>query len=522
MAIPTLEDAKAVLKGSFGYDDFRPGQERVVKAVLDGRDALAVMPTGAGKSICYQIPAVLMDGLTIVVSPLVSLMGDQVRSLSEVGIRGSFYNSTLKPYVRPEVLRRAYAGFYDLMYVAPERLVDPLFRKFAMQANISLVAVDEAHCVSQWGQDFRPAYRQISDFVNMLPKRPVVVALTATATDRVRRDVIELLDLRDPLILVSGFDRTNLRLATHELTPLQRQRWIVSYVRRHNHDSGIIYAMTRKRVDELAQVLDSEGFAVAAYHAGYINEARTASQESFSKDDARVMVATNAFGMGIDKSNVRYVINDGMPLSLEEYYQEAGRAGRDGEVAECHLLWSKGDIRTAHFLIDNTEFDPELTRAQRDDLLANRNRLLGSMIGYAMSTTCLRRRILRYFGQDLDGVDNTCATCSVCGWEEPRKKSAVVSVDDAPVYPSVEKHRPSQWAETPSSEDEVLFERLRALRKRLADLKGVPPYVVFSDKTLWEMIRLRPQNEDELLQVSGVGRVKLQRYGADFLEELTR
>ena len=522
MAIPTLEDAKAVLQGSFGYQDFRPGQERVVKALLDGHDALAVMPTGAGKSICYQIPAVLLDGLALVVSPLVSLMGDQVRSLSEVGIRGSFYNSTLKPYVRPEVLRRAYAGYYDLMYVAPERLVDPLFREFAMQARISLVAVDEAHCVSQWGQDFRPAYRQISDFVSMLPKRPVVAALTATATNHVRQDIIDLLDLRDPLVLVSGFDRTNLRLATHELTPRQRERWIVSYLRRHRNDSGIIYAMTRKRVDDLAQVLDNEGFLVAAYHAGHSNESRTASQESFSKDDARVMVATNAFGMGIDKSNVRYVINDGMPLSLEEYYQEAGRAGRDGEVAECHLLWSKGDIRTAHFLIDNTEFDPELTRAEQDKLLANRNRLLGSMIGYAMSTTCLRRRILRYFGQDLDGVDNTCATCSVCGWEEPRKESHVVAADDVAIQTGAKKRHTPSWSESPSSEDEALFERLRALRKRLADQKGVPPYVVFSDKTLWEMIRLRPQNEDELLQVSGVGRTKLQRYGEVFLEELAR
>ena len=526
----SIDDARSVLRERFGYDEFRPGQQAIIEAILDGRDSLAVMPTGAGKSICYQIPAVLLDGLTLVVSPLISLMDDQVRSLREVGIRGSYFNSTLKPHVRPEVLRRAREGWYDLMYVAPERLSDPLFREFAAEAHVPLLAVDEAHCVSQWGQDFRPAYKQIADFVSIMPERPVVCALTATATRRVRYDITDLLCLDDPLVRVSGFDRPNLCLATHELTPAQRVRWIKSYLSRHRGDSGIIYAMTRKRVDDLADVLDQEGFSIAAYHAGYQNDDRSAAQERFAKDDVQVMVATNAFGMGIDKSNVRFVINDGMPLSLEEYYQEAGRAGRDGEMAECHLLWSKGDIRTAHFLIDRTEFPPELSLDQRDELLQNRNRLLGAMIGYAMSTSCLRRRILSYFGQSLNDVGESCSTCSVCGWEEPRTHMTMAAYDpqEDERSSSTTKEGGQRLAhahvapELVTEEDEALFQRLRALRKSLADEAGMPPYIVFNDKTLREMVRLRPQNEEELLRVSGVGQTKLERYGTAFLEELAR
>ncbi|MEE1158255.1 MAG: HRDC domain-containing protein, partial [Atopobiaceae bacterium] len=289
-------------------------------------------------------------------------------------------------------------------------------------------------------------------------------------------------------------------------------------------------AMTRKRVDDLADALGQEGFSIAAYHAGYHNDDRSAAQERFAKDDVQVMVATNAFGMGIDKSNVRFVINDGMPLSLEEYYQEAGRAGRDGEMAECHLLWSKGDIRTAHFLIDRTEFPPELSLAQRDELLQNRNRLLGAMIGYAMSTSCLRRRILSYFGQSLNDVGESCSTCSVCGWEEPRTHMTMAAYDpqEDERSSSTTKEGGQRLAhahvapELVTEEDEALFQRLRALRKSLADEAGMPPYIVFNDKTLREMVRLRPQNEEELLQVSGVGQTKLERYGAAFLEELAR
>ena len=326
-------DARGVLRTYFGYDSFRSGQEEVISSILSGRDALAVMPTGAGKSICYQIPAVLLGGLTIVVSPLISLMGDQVRSLKEAGIRGSYLNSTLTPRQQEVVMARAIAGWYDLMYVAPERLADQRFIAFAQQVRIPLVAVDEAHCVSQWGQDFRPAYRGIPDFVARLPCRPVVCALTATATSRVRQDVSRLLGLQDPLVQVNGFDRPNLRLSAFELTPKERTRWLLGYLAAHPTWSGIVYATTRKKVDELAEALREAGITAVSYHAGMENDERTASQDAFVRDEERVMVATNAFGMGIDKPDVRFVVNCGLPLSLEEYYQEAGRAGRDGEPA---------------------------------------------------------------------------------------------------------------------------------------------------------------------------------------------
>ncbi|MBP3893046.1 MAG: ATP-dependent DNA helicase RecQ [Atopobiaceae bacterium] len=531
-----MDDARAALSTHFGYESFRPGQERVIQAILDGRDTMAVMPTGAGKSVCYQVPAAVMGGLTIVVSPLISLMADQVFALKEVGIRGSFYNSTLKPRVRPEVLRRALAGWYDLMYVAPERLADPDFRAFAAQAHVPLVAVDEAHCVSQWGQDFRPAYRGIADFVNALPQRPVVAALTATATGRVQSDVRELLALRDPVVEISGFDRPNLRLASFELTPKKREAWTVSYVRDHPHDTGIVYATTRKKVDQLAKMLDDAGVRVAAYHAGMTDDRRTRAQEAFVNDDVQVMVATNAFGMGIDKSNVRYVINCGLPQTLEEYYQEAGRAGRDGEPAECYLLWSRGDIRTCHYFIDNIEFADGVSIADQHRLHDNRERLLGEMIGYAMSTSCLRARVLRYFGQRMVFGPNGCGGCSVCNGDSPdrylrveRKRAAVA---ESRVYGARERRARDLDEVAASIEaddvwvhdapDEELFQRLRVLRKTLAGEAHVAPYMVFSDRTLRAMVRRRPRTSEELLEVPGVGDTKLKRYGQAFLDELTR
>ena len=522
--------AREALRTYFGYDSFRPGQEEVISSILSGRDVLAVMPTGAGKSICYQIPAVLLGGLTLVVSPLISLMGDQVRSLKEAGIRGSYLNSTLTPRQQEVVMARAMAGWYDIMYIAPERLSDQRFIAFAQQVRVPLVAVDEAHCVSQWGQDFRPAYRGIPAFVNQLPWRPVVCALTATATARVRQDVSRLLDLRHPAIQVNGFDRPNLRLSSFELTPKDRTRWLLGYLAAHSTWSGIIYATTRKKVDELAEALRARGITAVSYHAGMENAERGASQEAFVRDEARVMVATNAFGMGIDKSDVRFVVNCGLPLSLEEYYQEAGRAGRDGEPAECYLLWSRGDIRTCHFFIDNTEFPPEIPQAERKTLLRNRERLLSAMIGYAMSESCLRARALRYFGQDASSLgegdgSSGCGGCSVClgtsadeylRAARPRRSFGALGAKGS--YRTRELLSETEVTD----EDERLFQRLCALRKQLADEHHVLPYMIFSDATLRAMVRRRPANVEELLEVSGVGRAKLQRYGDAFLEEVNR
>lgn len=515
---PSMANARDILAQHFGYHSFRPGQEQVIEAILAGRDTLAVMPTGAGKSVCYQVPAALLEGLTIVVSPLVSLMADQVRSLREAGIKGSFYNSTLKPHVRPEVLRRAREGWYDLMYVAPERLSDPYFQSFAREAKVPLVAVDEAHCVSQWGQDFRPAYREIATFVDMLPTRPPVAALTATATGRVRDDIIHMLGLRTPTLTVTGFDRPNLHLASFELTPKRRERWLANYIRQHPGDSGIVYAVTRKKVEEIAASLRNEGISAVAYHAGLSDNERTHAQEAFVNDDALVIVATTAFGMGIDKSNVRFVINCGLPQSLEEYYQEAGRAGRDGEPAECYLLWSRGDIRTCHFFIDNAEFAPELDLEERTRVKEAKERLLGGMIGYAMSTHCLRGRILAYFGQANSTAVIGCDNCSVCKEESATE---YLSVSHA-ASRAVERLRSlREEVDTgPSADDELLFQRLRALRKNLAHEAKVPPYVVFNDRTLRAMVRRRPQTTEELLEVPGVGEVKLERYGQAFLEVL--
>ena len=394
-----MEQARAVLASRFGYDAFRPGQEAVVSALLSGRDVLAVMPTGAGKSVCYQVPAVVMEGMALVVSPLVSLMADQVRAVQEAGIRGAYLNSTLAPGQQAEVLRQAAEGAYDLMYVAPERLADPRFAEFARTAALSLVAVDEAHCVSQWGQDFRPSYLSIGEFIASLPVRPPVAALTATATDLVRRDIVRLLGLRDPACTVTGFDRPNLRFAVERREPKQKLARLDAFIDERRAESGIVYCAKRATVEEACDHLRERGVAATRYHAGLSAEERERNQRAFVNDTAPVMVATNAFGMGIDKSNVSYVVHYNMPGSVEAYYQEAGRAGRDGSPAECLLLWCDGDIATGRFFIEQESIHEGLTVEEAEVVRASRRRMLESMVGYCYTTGCLRAYILRYFGE---------------------------------------------------------------------------------------------------------------------------
>lgn len=406
----SVEATKDILKRYFGYDSFRPGQERMVDAILAGRDALGVMPTGAGKSICYQAPALMMQGLTLVVSPLVSLMGDQVRALKEVGARPSYLNSSLTPAQQNTVLKRASEGWYQIMYVAPERLTDERFLAFAQAAaapggiGLPLVAVDEAHCVSQWGQDFRPSYLQIAEFIAALPARPVVAAFTATATERVRDDIVQMLGLRAPQTVVTGFDRANLSFNVQEMGDKAKAARIRDYAASHADESGIVYCATRKAVDELAfdlgRTLAPRGIRVARYHAGMSTDERTAEQAAFIADAAPLMVATNAFGMGIDKPNVRYVIHHNVPESIEAYYQEAGRAGRDGDPAACYLLWNGHDFGLRRYFIERDVPEDALSAEERAFTRQNRYRLLAQMEGYCQTTGCLREYILRYFGDE--------------------------------------------------------------------------------------------------------------------------
>ena len=673
-----MEQARAVLASRFGYDAFRPGQEAVVSALLSGRDVLAVMPTGAGKSVCYQVPAVVMEGMALVVSPLVSLMADQVRAVQEAGIRGAYLNSTLAPGQQAEVLRRAAEGAYDLMYVAPERLADPRFAEFARTARLALIAVDEAHCVSQWGQDFRPSYLSIGQFIAELPVRPPVAALTATATDLVRRDIVRLLGLRDAACTVTGFDRPNLRFAVERREPKQKLACLDAFIDERRAESDIVYCAKRATVEEVCDHLRERGIAATRYHAGLTAEERERNQRAFVNDTAPVMVATNAFGMGIDKSNVSYVVHYNMPGSVEAYYQEAGRAGRDGSPAECLLLWCDGDIATGRFFIEQESTHEGLTAEEAEVVRASRRRMLESMVGYCYTTGCLRAYILRYFGEGghdealpsqggatevapyggagagganlLDGAacapdsrdghaacdptlrrggswsalpteENSASSsakrcCSNCDGEfeavdvtaEARAimrcvqalrgrfgKTTVVDVlrgadtenlrqwglVNLPVYGTSEarrallmevvellaadgylaitegkfplvgfgpryreaaepdfalrikqtpKVRKGSAAKPPKAArpgaadlteaDVELFERLRALRLRLAQEAAVPPYVIFHDATLAAMAAARPVTEEELLALPGIGEKKLATYGKAFLEEI--
>ena len=405
-----MADKFSVLKQYYGYDSFRSGQEPVIDHILAGKDVLAVMPTGAGKSICYQIPAVLMPGITLVISPLISLMKDQVGALNQNGIRAAYLNSSLTPRQFSLALQNAKMGVYKIIYVAPERLMTDGFLDFAMQVNISLVAVDEAHCVSQWGHDFRTSYTHIADFVGMLAHRPVLAAFTATATELVKSDIRALLRLDAPFEITTGFDRPNLYFGVADGSG--RMEYIVDYLRANPEKSGIIYAMTRKNVEKIYTRLSAEGFPVTFYHAGLPDDQRAFNQEEFIRDAKPVMVATNAFGMGIDKPDVSFIIHFNLPLSMEAYYQEAGRAGRDGSEADCILLYSAADIHTAKFLIENGgEEDENATPEELEQAKKSRYAKLEHMISYCKTTDCLRAYILRYFGEE---AADSCGKCSSC------------------------------------------------------------------------------------------------------------
>ena len=421
--------ALAALKRYFGYDSFRPGQEGLVETIMSGRDVLGVMPTGAGKSVCYQIPAALLPGVTIVVSPLISLMRDQVDALNDAGLSAAYINTTQDPDEQGMVLAQAAAGQVRLLYVAPERLETERFRRFAAHMPIALIAVDEAHCVSQWGQDFRSAYLGIGEFIASLPQRPAVAAFTATATERVRRDIVTLLGLRDPLVTVTGFDRPNLYFDVIRLETKHKAAWVAQYIAAHPQDSGIVYCSTRKETEALAETINrtvpqlraaaggdgaESGPIAVAYHGGMLADRRGRAQRDFVTDRVPVVVATNAFGMGIDKSNVRFVIHHNMPESIEAYYQEAGRAGRDGEPSRCTLLWNEGDIVTRRRLLDTDNENERLSPEEREVVRMSRRRLLDGMIGYCRTTDCLHRYMTRYFGEPDDGRDARCGNCSNC------------------------------------------------------------------------------------------------------------
>ena len=604
-------NAHDTLKHYFGYDSFREGQKKIIDSIMAGRDVLAIMPTGAGKSICYQVPALMLSGITIVVSPLISLMQDQVKALNEAGIHAAYINSSLTEGQINKALSLAAGGRYKIIYVAPERLETYGFLEFSRQADISMVTVDEAHCISQWGQDFRPSYLKIVDFVDGLDKRPIVSAFTATATEEVKNDILCILKLNNPDVTVTGFDRENLYYSVEHVH--KKDDFVVDYVEKHPNDSGIIYCSTRKNVDKVFEILFKKGVAVTKYHAGLDTGTRKDNQDDFIYDRTPVIVATNAFGMGIDKSNVRYVIHYNMPQSMENYYQEAGRAGRDGENSQCILLFSAQDIMINKFLLDNKDFSG---LDEEDALLVRQHDMqrLKAMEGYCRTTGCLRNYILNYFGEKVGKPCDNCGNChreytqtdmtmqarkvvecvkemrgryglvivvgTLMGADRARLKEigadnyksygalndcseatirclisqlieegylcqtddrySVLKLGDVSALENEDTHvvlrtyeskqparpdKPKKPARQKARSTDALtaagyklFEQLRKLRLELAKEEAVPPYIIFSDKTLIDMCVKLPKNEYDMLNVSGVGENKFKKYGARFLE----
>ena len=604
-----MPTAQEILKQYFGYDSFRPGQDELVQAILSGRDTLGIMPTGAGKSICYQVPALALPGLTLVVSPLISLMKDQVGALNEAGVPAACINSAMSFEEMRDALYFAGRGQYKLLYVAPERLTAPFFLDFARRVPISMVTVDEAHCISQWGQDFRPSYLKILDFLAALPQRPLVSAFTATATAEVRDDIIRALGLEDPFVITTGFDRPNLYFAVEK--PSSKPTALLAHLMQRRDKSGIVYCSTRKTVEEVCDMLLSRGLPATRYHAGLDPEERLANQDDFLYDRKTVMIATNAFGMGIDKSNVSFVLHYNMPKNMESYYQEAGRAGRDGEAADCILLYNGQDVRTAEFLIEHSHEneDESMDEKTRRQLIERDMERLKQMTFYATTTDCLRRYILNYFGEKAPLCCGHCGNCDtnfeeVDATMDARKilscvyrlderrlhfgKTVVAAVltgskseqinrfhlDTLSTYNIMHEQtavrvrqlidvllerglltadperynalfltqtgnalmrgrgelriklprekKPETAArrteELAADVDEKLFEKLRALRTKVAQRAGVPPYVVFSNATLADMAARQPKSEYELLGVRGVGEAKARRYGAEFVD----
>ncbi len=538
-----MENPHSILKKVFGYDSFRPGQEEIVSRLLAGQDVLAVMPTGAGKSICYQVPALLLPGITIVVSPLVSLMKDQVGALVQAGVAAAFLNNSLTDNQKALMLHRAREGWYKIIYVAPERLEMPGFQRFAQERTISMVTVDEAHCISQWGQDFRPSYLRIKAFVDSLPSRPVVGAFTATATAHVRDDIREQLALKKPYEVTTSFDRPNLYFETRRALPSQKPKELLDLVLKEGSNAGIVYCSTTRQVDETARLLQSRGIRAAAYHAKLDADTRRKNQDDFLYDRVQVMVATNAFGMGIDKPNVRFVIHYNMPKDLESYYQEAGRAGRDGQPARCTLLYSGTDVRTIRFFIEKEmEADNGLPADVKAEAARKAEERLKYMTFYSTTQDCLRGFLLHYFGE---AAPKKCGNCSCCLAAEQEAQLQVEysrrrAADNArrlemQQYEKGKNNKLRQQQEIfaeyrrknlvnvmLNDSDEKLLGKLFEVRKRLAAKQRVPAFNIFSDAVLREMAQKKPRDMDELIRINGVGEHPAMMYGKNFLRVIIR